>query len=430
MGLMTVLAVEGSSVAVLDGSNFDELVTSTDTLWLVKFYAPWCGHCKRLAPVLDELATELMEPNTRIGKVDCTVESALKSRYDVSGYPTLILTRGVEQWQYDGQRTKEAIHEVIERVSRPAVSELHSKAELEDLLKRGVVFLLGRAEGVAAGPGHELFNQIAQARKHTETFASAPPALVDSFLRTPNAELPLVAKLEKGEAPALLQLGSIDTPGALSDWVNDHRFPLTSLVDRHNFGDLLGKGSSYLAMLVLDPEPSCASQPDGCESRPLDSDLTSSGIAAELRAVARDEEFSASFRFAFMDGAKWGPYLEHNHRLSRAQLPMLMVMRGGSSRSFVCDLNSSAVDAESIRSFLRDVSAGQLRFEYLGAWGLPDRWWHFFLAYVPQLAVLDVLPHYSLTVLLGLTVLYLVYKLLMYEPEPHPAYAQRSTKTD
>ena len=47
-----------------------------DALWLVEFYAPWCGHCKRLAPILDEIADEV--EGVRIGKVDATVETALR----------------------------------------------------------------------------------------------------------------------------------------------------------------------------------------------------------------------------------------------------------------------------------------------------------------------------------------------------------------
>ena len=66
-------------------------------------YAPWCGHCKKLAPAWDELAG-VLEDSVQVGKVDCTAHSDTCSRFDVKGYPTLIFLEGDSWYRYRGPR--------------------------------------------------------------------------------------------------------------------------------------------------------------------------------------------------------------------------------------------------------------------------------------------------------------------------------------
>ena len=58
-------------VIVLDDSNFDELVNNSKDMWLIEFYAPWCGHCKNLEPEWNKAATEL-KGKVKVAKVDAT----------------------------------------------------------------------------------------------------------------------------------------------------------------------------------------------------------------------------------------------------------------------------------------------------------------------------------------------------------------------
>lgn len=68
-------------------------------------FAPWCGHCKALAPEYEEAATTLKEKNIRLAKVDCTEEADLCKSHGVEGYPTLKVFRGLDNvTPYSGQR--------------------------------------------------------------------------------------------------------------------------------------------------------------------------------------------------------------------------------------------------------------------------------------------------------------------------------------
>jgi len=79
--------------------------------WFVEFYAPWCGHCKNLAPAWDALSVAVREEQlpVSIAKVDCTVNTATAKRFEIRGYPSLrLLSRG-RVHEYSGARTKEAM---------------------------------------------------------------------------------------------------------------------------------------------------------------------------------------------------------------------------------------------------------------------------------------------------------------------------------
>jgi protein disulfide-isomerase A6 len=79
-----------TDVLALNEANFDKIVMDSSKDALVKFYAPWCGHCKALAPVYEKLATAFKnEDNVVVAEVNCDVESKLCSRFSVSGFPTL-----------------------------------------------------------------------------------------------------------------------------------------------------------------------------------------------------------------------------------------------------------------------------------------------------------------------------------------------------
>jgi len=97
-----------SDVVSLTKDTFTEFVKEHD-LVLAEFFAPWCGHCKALAPKYEEAATELKGKNIPLVKVDCTAEEDLCRDYGVEGYPTLKIFRGPEDTKpYMGARQAES----------------------------------------------------------------------------------------------------------------------------------------------------------------------------------------------------------------------------------------------------------------------------------------------------------------------------------
>jgi protein disulfide-isomerase A1 len=97
-------AATDGNVLALTGETFNDFVKEHE-LVLAEFYAPWCGHCKALAPKYEEAATELKSKNIPLVKVDCTTEEELCRTYEVDGYPTLKVFRGPDSHKpYGGAR--------------------------------------------------------------------------------------------------------------------------------------------------------------------------------------------------------------------------------------------------------------------------------------------------------------------------------------
>ncbi|XP_033640968.1 thioredoxin domain-containing protein 5-like [Asterias rubens] len=94
-----------SKVTVLTDGSFQDGISKGYTF--VKFFAPWCGHCKRLAPTFDELALKLEDkPGLAAAEVDCTQQKQICSKHQVKGYPTMLLFKNGEYVEkYTGGRT-------------------------------------------------------------------------------------------------------------------------------------------------------------------------------------------------------------------------------------------------------------------------------------------------------------------------------------
>ncbi|KAM4521568.1 protein disulfide-isomerase A6 [Odontesthes bonariensis] len=128
-------------VVELTDDNFDKMVLDSGEVWLVEFFAPWCGHCKNLEPEWAAAATAVKEQTkgkVHLGAVDATVHQGVSSRYGIRGFPTIkIFRKGEEPEDYQGGRSRgdiieKALDLFSDNAPPPEVLEILG----EDVLKK------------------------------------------------------------------------------------------------------------------------------------------------------------------------------------------------------------------------------------------------------------------------------------------------------
>eukprot|EP00644_Phytophthora_capsici_P006718 jgi/Phyca11/541896/estExt2_Genewise1Plus.C_PHYCAscaffold_80085 len=112
LGSLQLVAADDSNVIVLTNADFEHKTQAgsgaTTGDWLVEFYAPWCGHCKKLAPIYEKVADDL-KGEVNVAKVDVTANAELGKRFGIRGFPTVLHFSHGKSYKFAGQRTLEGL---------------------------------------------------------------------------------------------------------------------------------------------------------------------------------------------------------------------------------------------------------------------------------------------------------------------------------
>eukprot|EP00730_Choanoeca_flexa_P017913 TRINITY_DN8677_c0_g2_i3.p1 TRINITY_DN8677_c0_g2~~TRINITY_DN8677_c0_g2_i3.p1 ORF type:complete len:434 (+),score=87.05 TRINITY_DN8677_c0_g2_i3:23-1303(+) len=160
VSLLLGVTAASNALEALDEDAFKAL--RADGNMFVKFYAPWCGHCQRLAPTWEDLAEQTDEATAHIVQVDCTQHRDLCQDHGVKGYPTLqFLRHDGAVLPYRGARKLPDLKRFVKEASQPLITQVDAdvlRQLLDQSALKPVVVVVGNDDATnaaakqAAGP--------------------------------------------------------------------------------------------------------------------------------------------------------------------------------------------------------------------------------------------------------------------------------------
>jgi protein disulfide-isomerase A1 len=233
---------EHDEVAVLTKDNFDEFI-KTNKYVFVKFYAPWCGHCKSMTPAYIKLAQRMKaaEKGVPITKVDASTQTSLGERFAANGYPTLTLFINGEPVEYSGSREEDSLYNWIMKKSGPSTAELRGLDELAELQKQKIAVLLVAPTGDQTTM--KTFEKLAISFDDISFHYTTSPDVRAHLSLTDKVNLVLIRSFDDGNKQIS---GDSLTIEAMKDFLNSNKNPLVTIFEKESAPGLFGTGRSAI----------------------------------------------------------------------------------------------------------------------------------------------------------------------------------------
>ncbi|KAI1731203.1 thioredoxin domain-containing protein [Ditylenchus destructor] len=243
-------------VAMLE-LNDKFLDVMNEGFWFIEAYAPWCGHCKRLAPIWEHVGHALADqsPTVHVGKIDCTRFPSVASALKVHGYPTIIFFRNGVQIPYEGERKKETMVDFAIKSAGPVISQLTSTPVFHEMKKAS-----------AKNPFFIFFSKELEEGKqksdlYTEFKASSEQLFTEVkffIARFSSNFVPFTENEGISERIAVVKDGTHffydPTQGlTLTDWIQAERWSLVTIVSAANIYSVSKSTQKKLVLMLAEP---------------------------------------------------------------------------------------------------------------------------------------------------------------------------------
>jgi len=233
-------------VLVLTKDNFDQVISENPFI-LVEFYAPWCGHCKQLAPEYAKAAQQLEEEKStiKLAKLDATVESSVAEKFSVKGYPTLKLFKNGKPSEYGGGRDAKSIISWLKKKSGPTATTFTTVEEVKAFQEAGEVVVVGFFKDPESADA-KVFLEVADSMDDTQFGITKEEELFKEF----GVKKDTVVLFKKFDEKRDDYDGKIEK-ASLSKWIHGSSVALVSEFTQEAAGKLFsGEIKSHMLLFV------------------------------------------------------------------------------------------------------------------------------------------------------------------------------------
>lgn len=351
----------------------------------VKYYAPWCGHCKRLAPVWDKLAAVLRD-KVNVVEFNCD-DGANKPRCrsaGIKGYPTLMFYNGAESVEYPGSRALPDMEAFAIKASATGSPLRQVDArELAQIVKdENVVFLYLHPSNTPDSEVESVRDASRALLASAPIVSSSDAALFDKLKVPANSPQLLVFKNHK-EFPASGLDMSAHATSTDSDpkeerskhianvvqWIHGNRYPILAELTAGNYKDYTEDGQikreSFIVLAAISQERLGA---DATGKWKAELEKISTAWQEGLRFTPRDKPA----HFVWVDADKWAKWL-HQHYGSKndAREPSVIIANPTREQYYSVDPKKGklGIDGRQLFTTLEAVYNGDLKPQTTVSWG-------------------------------------------------------------
>ncbi|KAF9434822.1 hypothetical protein BGZ76_007355 [Entomortierella beljakovae] len=331
-------------VVDLTVESFDRRVTHGP--WLVEYYAPWCGHCKALAPVYEELANNL-KGKVNVAKVDCTKNEEICNKEHITGYPTI-------KYHYKGGAVDYNKHRTVEHMTQfalggtvPSVTAV-TLSDFETLQNKHDVSYVYVA-GPKADPEIDSIIDTLSQMFYTQAaiYKTSDPELATKL----GVSGPGIAALKSNRV--FPYKGSVTDPKSISEWIKGSVAPILTTLSDENTGSVLSR-PGWTVIGLFDP-----SKPETVDAR---KELIETAYNYYTTLKERSPLDGRPFNFVILDASKWENYVRGAFNLDLNQLPAVFVINSRKEIYYPFGLDGHLVPIEkdAMVKYISDIESGIL----------------------------------------------------------------------